>query len=79
MHETKTISVTDALEQLKYPSFFESNERVIAYEIVLDLGSEEERETAEFLKTKYPFSKNEDVFSLKDDDNFPIASTALSA
>lgn len=44
----------------------------------MDLGSEEERETAELLKTKFPFSENEDVFSLKD-DNFPIASTALSA
>ena len=79
MQTTKNISVTEALEQLKFPSFFESNERIAAYEVVMDLGSEEERETAELLKTKFPFSENDDVFSLKDDDNFPIASTALSA
>lgn len=80
METTNDVSVTEALEQLKFPSFFTNEERKAAYEVVMLRGSDEEKESAEKTKLKYPFDEREEIYSSDDDDdNFPIASTALSA
>ena len=76
---THAASVTEALEQLTYPSFYDSSERNTAYDLVMVLGSDLEREAAERSALKYPFAKSEEVFFLNDDDDFPIVSTALLA
>ena len=80
MQTTYDISVSEALEQLKFPSFFDSNERKAAYEVVMHLGNDEEKELAEETKLKYPFKGQEELFSSEtEDDNFSIASSSLSA
>ncbi len=64
------ISVTEALEQLRFPSFFDSSERKAAYEKVMLWGTAEERESAQIAKLKYPFDELEELRS----SDFSIAS-----
>jgi len=79
MQPTYTISVTEALEQLTYPSFYDSSERKVAFDLVMVLGSNEEREAAERSTLKYPFEQSEEVFSSNEEDDFSIVSSALTA
>lgn len=58
-------SVADAMEQLTYPSFFDSSERKAAYSYVMRCGSAEEQLLAEIYKLRYPFEKKDELYSSK--------------
>ena len=66
METLQTLSVTEALEQLKFPSFFEKHERKAAYEHVMSWGTAEDKVAAQIAKIKYPFDEEEE-FSYNDD------------
>ena len=50
-----SVSVTEALEELAYPSFFEATERKAAYEYVKLWGSDEEKRQADEAIARHPF------------------------
>lgn len=79
MDTIQSISVSDALEQLIYPSFFDSGERKAAYNFVMLWGNDSDRLSAEQAKNKYPFDEPEAVFSYSTDQDFPIVSKAQHA
>ena len=79
MDTINTISISEALDQLRFPSFFDNSERKAAYEIVILRGNNEEKEYAEEIKVKYPFDKPSGDFASNEENDFPIANTALSA
>ena len=58
MENVHSVSVAEALEELAYPSFFETSERRAAYEYVMLWGSDEEKRVAQDAKNKYPFDAN---------------------
>lgn len=78
MEDKLAISVTEALEQLQYPSFFDKDERKAAFDLIMLMGNDEERLTAEIAKLKYPFEEQMPIFSSDDIDDFSFASSALS-
>ena len=53
-----SVSVIEALEELAYPSFFETSERKAAYEYVMLWGNDEEKHQAEESKAKHPFEED---------------------
>ncbi|MEP7234125.1 MAG: hypothetical protein ABI778_02400 [Ignavibacteriota bacterium] len=57
METIRTISVSEALEELSYPTFFERSERSASYDFVMLWGNAEDRSAAEEAKTKYPFDE----------------------
>jgi hypothetical protein len=79
MDTIQSISVSEALEQLIYPSFFDSSERRAAYDFVMLWGTGEDKESAEYAKRKYPFDTSGKANSSETRDEFPIVSTALFA
>ncbi len=80
METLQTLSVGEALEQLKFPSFFEKDERRAAYEHVMLWGTPDDKVSAQIAKIKYPFDEvSEEEYSYNSDNNFPIVSNALSA
>lgn len=78
METLQTLSVGEALEQLKFPSFFEKHERRSAYEHVMLWGTPDDKVSAQIAKIKYPFEEEEE-YSYNGDNDFPIVSNALSA
>ena len=80
MQTLQTISVTEALQQLSFPSFFDKSERKSAYKFVMLWGNDSERLAAEQAKNKYPFEEPEEtLFSSQSYDDFTIASNARHA
>lgn len=53
--EVRSVSVEEAIEELEFPSFFETGERKTAYEYVLLWGTDGDKERAEAAIAKYPF------------------------
>jgi hypothetical protein len=51
----RSISVEEALEELEFPSFFETGERKSAYEYVMLWGDEQDKNRANTAIAKYPF------------------------
>jgi len=54
-----SVSVDEAIEELEYPSFFDTSERKAAYEYIMLWGSPEEKQRAQLAKEKYPFENEE--------------------
>jgi hypothetical protein len=72
MNTIHSISVTEALEQLRYPSFFDGAERYAAYKHVMIWGTPEDRLTAQHARLKYPFEEQpQEAFSLSEELVFP--------
>ncbi|MDP4236580.1 MAG: hypothetical protein Q8919_09055 [Bacteroidota bacterium] len=79
MDSIRSISVTEALEQLSYPSFYTGPERKAAYDFVMQWGRLQDKEQAEGFRLKYPFADLQEPDTAGTDANFPIADNALSA
>lgn len=79
MYTIQTLSVSEALELLNYPSFYEKHERKAAFEHVMQWGTTDDRINAQIAKIKHPFDELEEEYAYSGDNNFPIVSNALAA
>ena len=53
--EVRSVSVEEAIEELEFPSFFETDERKSAYEYVMLWGNDEDKRRADKAIAKHPF------------------------
>ena len=57
MEMSNEIKVKEALERLSLPSFFEDNERMAAYYIIMEQGNSVQKVLAEKAVEQYPFGE----------------------
>lgn len=71
MHSLQTLSVAEALEQLRFPSFFEKDERKAAFEHIMQWGSGQDKIDAQIEAIKHPFNEPQEEYVYEDAMIFP--------